>query len=118
MAQIDINGFQDVIFNPLYSLQLAQSLLYLVENQYTGVIHLGSKQTISKYDFFRKLAKMLGVDERLVHAISVDSVSFYAARTKNTSLHTEDELDYLNRYCDLDEGMRQLISDLKKDRRI
>ena len=118
MAGKDINGFGDVIFNPLYSVQLAKSLLYLVKNGYTGIVHLGAKQVVSKYEFFCMLAKMLEVDEAMVHKASVKSVKFLAQRTLNTSLQSERIHEELSCYNDLYEGMRQLICDMKEDNRI
>ena len=113
-----INGFSDVIFNPLYSLQLANILLKIVENDLRGVFHLGAKMTVSKYDFFRLIAKELEVDENLVKPMSVDAIDFTAKRTKDTSLNIEKIGAILDENNDLLAGIKQLIADMRYNKRL
>lgn len=118
VAHNAINGFEDVKFNPLYSVQLASILMELIEQDYKGIFHLGSRITISKYDFFRLLARELNVDEKLVIPVSVDAVTFVAKRTKDTSLNIEKISGIINKYNNLEDGIKQLVSDMKYYRRL
>lgn len=113
-----INGFSDVIFNPLYSVQLAEILLCLIQKGCTGIYHLGSKQAVSKYEFFRLCAKAIGADERLVNAASVDEINFLAKRTKNTSLCIDKASGYMNGRNDIFNGISQMIQDMKFHNRV
>lgn len=108
-----INGFSDVIFNPLYSVQFANILLELIQNECIGVYHLGSKQVISKYEFFRLCAKEIGVDERLVNPVSMEEVDFLAKRTKNTSLCIDKAQQYIEGKNDINKGISQMVYDMK-----
>lgn len=112
-----VNGFTDVIFNPLYSWQLAQILLELVKNDCKGVLHLGSDEVLSKFDFFRLLARELNVDEGLVNPVSVDSIEFLAKRTKNTSLNVEKMSELTGRKASLATGIKQLVADMRLQKR-
>ena len=118
IAHQSINGFTDVIFNPLYSLQLAQILVKLAETDAQGVFHLGAKTTVSKYNFFRLLAKELQVDEELVKPMSVDAFDFKAKRTKDTSLNIEKISMVLDEHNDLIVGMKQLVKDMRDYKRL
>lgn len=113
-----INGFTDVLFNPLYSLQLADILLQLVEKNMQGTFHLGAKKTVSKYDFFRLLAKELNVDENLVKPVSVDTIDFVAKRTKDTSLNIMKISEIIDESNNLVAGIRQLVTDMRYYKRL
>lgn len=113
-----INGFVDVRFNPLYSMQLASLLLEMVRRGYKGIYHLGSKKDLSKYEFFKILAKKMGVDEELVKPVSVDTINFTAKRTKDTSLNIDKICASIDKYNDLNTGIEQLIADMKYYQRI
>lgn len=107
-----INGFSDVMFNPLYSVQLADILLNLIQQGCTGVYHLGAKQTVSKYEFFKLCAQAIGADESLVNPTSVDEMDFFAKRTKNTSLCIKKAAAYMNDQNDIVIGISQMIQDM------
>jgi dTDP-4-dehydrorhamnose reductase len=59
-----INGYTDVIFNPLSTLQLSK---IIVESfQESGIINTGTKSIISKYDFLKILALKNNLDVNLI----------------------------------------------------
>jgi dTDP-4-dehydrorhamnose reductase len=88
-AKRNLSGFTDVIFAPLLVNTLAEGLLKLVSNDAKGIIHLASRDSISKFDFAVALASVFGLPEELVQPASLANVKLRAPRPMNTSLCTE-----------------------------
>lgn len=87
-AGIPFTGFQDMMFNPLYTTQLAGIVHRLLSMPgVTGLLNLGSNAVLSKYDFVCRLASVFGYPESLVTPASSDCVPFKAPRPANTSLN-------------------------------
>lgn len=106
-----ISGFNDVYFNPVYTKQLARIVFELLKINYSGIIHVGADNPISKYEFLRRLALKFKVDPELVDSISVDDISFNAKRPKNTSLSTRKLQKLLNCEINIDDGLHELLRD-------
>ena len=81
-----IPGFTDVIFSPLLAADLAGITLEMLDLGLTGIYHLASRDSISKYEFARSLAQALGTDTGLVDASSIATAGLAAPRPLNTSL--------------------------------
>jgi len=88
-AKKDINGFTDVIFNPLYTKQLALLIKDIVSKKnICGILNVGSKKPVSKYDFLRQLAKSFSLDETFIHPVQIKDIRMSVKRPNNTSLDT------------------------------
>ena len=48
----DIIGFDDVYFTPLPVENLGEQIIDVIFSDYKGIIHLGSDEKISKYEFW------------------------------------------------------------------
>lgn len=107
-----INGFNDVYFNPIYVGQLARVIKKLCTyDDVTGVLNIGSREYISKYEFLIKLAHAFNVSEKLIIPQSIDSVNFNAQRPRNTTLNL-DRLNYiLEEVPSIDYGIQELSND-------
>lgn len=81
-----ITAFYDVIFSPLEVMNLANMLIELSDNNYQGTLHLSSNESISKYDFARRIASTLEINENNVIKGSIREMDFIAKRPLNTSL--------------------------------
>ncbi len=91
-----IDGFSDILFNAIYTYHLAEILLKLFELKLHGCINVASRQTVSKYDFLRMLARVLGKDEELVRKSSSADIDFKVTRPKNTTLDVSKALEYVS----------------------
>lgn len=107
----NISGFNDVYFNPIYTKQLARIVFELLKSNYSGIIHVGADEPVSKHEFLRKLAFKFEVDPELVESSSVDDISFNARRPKNTSLSTRKLQKLLNCEINIDDGLYELLRD-------
>lgn len=88
-AQNSINGFVDVMFCPLYVSILTDLILNMVEKQLSGLYHVVSSNSMSKYDFGCEIADQFKFDSSVIHPISVDKSELIAERSKNLTLSTE-----------------------------
>jgi dTDP-4-dehydrorhamnose reductase len=83
----NINGFDDVIFNAIYTKHLAERIFKIVDTDLKGIINIASADYISKYQFLKYLAlKFEESDERVNKTISSD-FHFQIARPLNTTLN-------------------------------
>ena len=66
-----INGFSNCIFNPVSTEQLS-ALIYKSINNLSGIINVGSKTIISKYDFLKVVALQLNLDVNLIFPVETN----------------------------------------------
>lgn len=79
-------GFDDVFFSPLLVNDLCRSLLDLMSCDPSGVFHLASRDSCTKYAFALKLARVFGLDAGLVRLGSVREARLRGPRAGNLSL--------------------------------
>lgn len=85
----EIKGFCDVIVSSIYNFDLAKILRLAIEKDISGVYNLGSRTSLSKFEFALELAGRFGLDKGLIKPVSVDDFPFTAKRAKNLSLNTD-----------------------------
>lgn len=71
----EIQIVYDQYITPIYVGSLAYILIQLLENNKTGIYHVGEGECLSKYEFVKKIAEVFGFDENLVKAISSDKLN-------------------------------------------
>ena len=82
-----IKGFTDVFFSPLYVIDLVEYLMHCVEKELAGLYHLCSSESLSKYDFGLRIARVFNLNGDLISPITVSDVDFMRApRSKNLVL--------------------------------
>ncbi len=85
----EITLFDDALFTPITIWHLADELVWIINNDLKGVIHIAGIEPVSKYDFGRKICAELGLDTALIHRGSIDDVDFQAKRSKDQSMDTK-----------------------------
>jgi len=81
-----IKGFDDVIFTPLLATTLAERLFDMMDERLQGLYHLGSSDSISKYDLAVSIANELGHPDAKIERTLLSSVPMAVKRPLNTSL--------------------------------
>jgi len=77
----------DVFFCPLYVIDLAEYLMQAIEKELRGLYHLCSSESLSKYDFGLRIARVFNLNGDLISPITVSDVDFIRApRSKNLVL--------------------------------
>ncbi len=84
-----INGFTDMLFNPMYVRHLAETLLEMAETDLSGLWHTFGRDSLSKYDFGVALADVFGLDSSLIKAISAKDLDRDAVRSLNLSTNSD-----------------------------
>jgi dTDP-4-dehydrorhamnose reductase len=83
-----VNGFTDVLFCPLLVNDLADVLLRMVEKNLQGVYHVVSPESLSKYDFGCRIARLFNLDEKLITPTSWRAGGLQAQRSPNLTMST------------------------------
>lgn len=119
-----VSGFTDMFFSPLYAGHLAEALLEMLEKRLSGIYHVYSPESLSKYDFGVRLAHELGLDENLINPISALNSDLLTRRSLNLSMNTNKLQAALGKplpnqaeglralHADLDSGLRQKLLSL------
>lgn len=110
-----INGFKDVIFNPMYTKHLAVVLKKIIEKKklINGILNIGVDEAVSKYEFSLSLAKIFRKDINLIKPGLLKDAKLKALRPKNTTLNNSRLKNILHRVPSLQQGLRALKKDYK-----
>lgn len=84
-----VPGFTDSHITPISVLDFATSLDAAIESKSSGLLHLGSKDSISKFEFARLVMERYNCDMSLLRPISVDDAGLNANRPRDTSLDVQ-----------------------------
>ncbi len=82
----ELNLFVDEFRTPASAITASKGLLLAVEKQVQGILHLGGKQSISRYDFGLLLANILQLSPSLIKPGKQQDVIMAAPRSPDTSL--------------------------------
>ena len=86
LAGDQVPGFSDSYFSPISVHEFAEALDAAIAADISGVLHLGSSETVSKYEFARMVMEEYDCDMALLRPITVDDAGLTADRPRNTSL--------------------------------
>ncbi len=110
-----INGFTDIIFNAIYTKQLARIIRYLIiKNNYKGILNIAGNEYVSKYEFLLRLAKVFNYSPDLIIKSSINDMNFIVPRPQNTSLNISKLKNVINEIPGLNEGLKEFYKDYKK----
>ena len=81
-----LNLFYDVHFSPITVEDLSLIIEKIILNPIFGLYHCGSSDSISKYDFGKKMSEIFQLSNSSINRASVDIMDFKATRPRNMSL--------------------------------
>jgi dTDP-4-dehydrorhamnose reductase len=84
-----VMGFTDVFFCPLLANDLAHIFVRMLEKNLSGLYHVVSSESLSKYDFGLRLAQRFNLDGSLINPTSVTQSGLKATRSPNLSLRSD-----------------------------
>jgi len=84
-----INGFKDVFFSPIYTMELARVIDISIKKNVTGVFNCGSVDSCSKYEFACKIADRFSLNKTLITPTSIGEHNFEAKRGRNLTLNVD-----------------------------
>ena len=110
-----IQGFSDVVFNAVYTKQLADIIRKLIQMDYKGLINVASKDFISKYEFLVNIARAFGTSEKLIEETSSENFHFAVPRPKKTYLNIK-KLEKLLPVPNINSGIMDMIKDFNNQK--
>jgi dTDP-4-dehydrorhamnose reductase len=78
--------FQDEWRTPLSLAVAAKGLLAAAASDVSGILHLGGAERLSRLEMGQRLARFMGQDEKLCHAVNREDVTAAEPRPRDTSL--------------------------------
>ena len=78
--------FEDVLFTPITIWHLAEELEWILENNVLGTIHIAGQQSISKFEFGKRVCEELDLDTSLIRRGNLHSIKFKAKRSKDQTI--------------------------------
>ena len=84
-----VMGFTDLFFCPLLANDLADIFVRMLEKKLSGLYHVVSSESLSKYDFGIRLARRFNLDGSLINPISVTDSGLKATRSPNLTLRSD-----------------------------
>ena len=82
----EVPGFKDSYFSPISIDDFADALDAAIKNNTSGLLHLGSSDKISKYEFAKIVMETYDCDMSRLKPITVDDIGLKADRPRDTSL--------------------------------
>ncbi|HEX9974591.1 MAG TPA: sugar nucleotide-binding protein, partial [bacterium] len=81
-----VSLFYDQFRSPILVNNLAEALLELAENDFSGIIHLGGDERISRWDFGMKACQVLNLPSQFLEKASMHNFATIAFRPGDISL--------------------------------
>jgi dTDP-4-dehydrorhamnose reductase len=88
-ANQEFTPFVDQYFTPLYTGTLARLILALIKKNAQGLYHLSSDERVSKMDFARLVARVFGLNQKLLKPKRAQDIKFVGPRPKDVSLKNQ-----------------------------
>lgn len=108
---IEINGFEDVIFSPISVFRLSELIDELIKINYQGLINVVNDTVLSKYEFLNILKEMISSTSK-INKVKIENTDII--RPKNTSLNNELlHSIFKNLNLDLKEDMKKILLSVK-----
>jgi len=105
-----IHGFSDVKFNAIYTKQLSEIIVDLIQNNFTGLVNIASSDTMNKYEFLIKIADVLGQPKELIRESNSKEFNFKVRRPLNTFLNVQ-KISKLVKLPQMTDGINDMIKD-------
>lgn len=106
----ELNLFIDEFRTPASAVTASRGLLLTLEKQFQGILHLGGKERISRYDFGLLLAEILQVSPTLIKPGKQQDVVMAAPRSPDTSLDSSKAFDLGYKPLSLREELINILS--------
>ena len=93
----NVMGFTDIFFSPLLVNDIAHIFVRMLEKELSGLYHVLSSDTITKYDFGLAIAERFNLNSELIAPKSVLDSELEAARSPNLTLKVDKLINDLGR---------------------
>lgn len=117
----NVNLFDDVLFNPVSIYELSQAITFIIcnpQNYTSRILHVNNSDTISKYEFGKRLAKSLNLDEGFIKKGSLNDFNNKGERNFNQHLQIESkDLEFIFNYKpSIEKSLKTIIENYEIDK--
>lgn len=106
----------DQVASPTLADDLAHAILAIIKSGRTGLFHTAGVTPLSRYEFSVRIARRLGLDESLVHAIPSSKLKQAAKRPSNSSLISDRiRRETGHTMMSIDQALDSFASEAKKE---
>lgn len=110
---VEVRLFADEFRTPVCVPDLARALLRLAQSDFTGTIHCGGAERISRCDFGLKICRAAGVDSSRIVAAGIADLHCVPPRAPDVSLDSGELLSMLGiRLLDVEGGLRLIYENV------
>ena len=86
MSGKKITLFNDAVFNPISVWDLIRELEFIIFKEMVEVLHISGSETISKYEFGKKICSHLNLNSNFISSGSIKDFNFLARRSSDQTL--------------------------------
>jgi dTDP-4-dehydrorhamnose reductase len=107
-----VKRFVDQYFTPLYTRQLSDLIVRLVEQEVTGLFHVGAMEKVSRFEFAQQVAEIFAPACAEIRPVPFQQIDGLAMRPRDTSLASRVIVERTGlRLPELRDGLLQLKQD-------
>lgn len=111
MRSEHIWGYENVIFNPIYTKDLSKIIKELVDGKFqTGIYNIGSPNHISKYYFLELIREHLNIDSKFLSKKNIETSINDVKRPLNTTLNIK-KIQTIQNIPDLTKSFQRCLMD-------
>ncbi len=109
---LPVNLFKDEIRSPLYIGDISRAMRQTLRNEYSGIYHLGGRDSIDRHSFGVRIAEKLGFPTDLCHAQSVLDYPGPEPRSPNCSFNVSKFIQTFGwTPMGVEEGLERILED-------
>ena len=110
------DAFTDVYSTPILVDDLVRITIDIIEKNERGIFHISGNECISRFEFAKKIAKIIGFNEKLVFPISQKMAKQKIFRPKDSCLNNDKIKDVIKaKFSSIDENMEKIKVNLQQD---
>jgi len=113
--QRPVEGYEDVIFNPIYVKDLVRGLERFIEVEAQGILHFAGDEVLSKFDFGNRIELQVNPTGGLLSSSVFGDLGIEGYRKSDLTLSSEIRESLFNCSFDVNSGIRDAILDVKAD---
>ena len=103
-------GYQDIFYTPISTPVLVESISHLISIDFNGLINIVGNTNLSKFDFAKKVAQIIGKGDQRIFKIAYESTQNSIKRPKNMGLINTKLIEIFSNFSgDLEENIKKAI---------
>jgi dTDP-4-dehydrorhamnose reductase len=115
LKQRNVEGYTDVVFNPIYVKDLVLGLENFTTQDVQGVLHFVGDEALTKFEFGNRIASQMGTSRELLMPRAFADLNNEEHRKFDLTLSSEFRGSLFSTVFDVNSGIKDAILDAKAD---